>query len=257
MKTAYILASLALGLRVEARQIPADKLEARQRGGGGGFGGGGGGGAACTWTGHCLGDACKTEIDCDGDLDCRSGKCANPVAGGQPTPSRQPTPSSGPIIRTTTVYVYPSSTRGPVRPTSTVRATPVPSAPSSGACEWTGHCIGDPCVDENECDLDYVCRSGRCAALSGGLVTTTRRATSAPPVITRTTARTTTAQPPVSTRRPGPACGDNPLSCIGKLQICISITLSIMTDSITGVSCSTDADCGFDLIICKNGFCGL
>jgi hypothetical protein len=32
---------------------------------------------ACVWQGHCLGDPCVTYNDCDGDLICISGKCAN------------------------------------------------------------------------------------------------------------------------------------------------------------------------------------
>ncbi|CAM1510864.1 Fc.00g083770.m01.CDS01 [Cosmosporella sp. VM-42] len=31
-------------------------------------------------------------------------------------------------------------------------------------CSWAGHCIGDPCTDENDCSDDYVCKSGKCAA---------------------------------------------------------------------------------------------
>ncbi|EPS45085.1 hypothetical protein H072_893 [Dactylellina haptotyla CBS 200.50] len=31
---------------------------------------------ACEWIGHCLGASCKTENDCDGQLVCKSGKCA-------------------------------------------------------------------------------------------------------------------------------------------------------------------------------------
>ena len=30
----------------------------------------------CVWLGHCLGDRCKTENDCDGDLICTKRKCA-------------------------------------------------------------------------------------------------------------------------------------------------------------------------------------
>ncbi|KAK4202784.1 hypothetical protein QBC40DRAFT_251727 [Triangularia verruculosa] len=236
MKITYLSTLLLCGLRVEAQ------LAARQRGGGGG------GGAACVWEGHCLGDECDSELDCDGDLYCRSGRCANPGGGGP-----------GTIIRTTTVYVYPTST---ARPTS----------PAQPACAWTGHCIGDRCEDENDCDGDLICRAGRCNPLSGGIITSTRRATvTLPPVVTRITStrRITVTVPPIrtstSTRRitvppivttvtrsrstevpphptptsrPGPNCGNDPLSCIG-------------------VSCQEDSDCGFDLIICKNGFCDL
>ncbi|KAK4234477.1 hypothetical protein C8A03DRAFT_47194 [Achaetomium macrosporum] len=229
MKPTYLLGTLACGLCVQGRQAPADRLAARQWGeGGGGFGGGwgggggGSGGAACEWTGHCLGDSCETEIDCDGDLTCRAGRCANPGAsqpGGWPTPTT--------IIKTTTVYV-----------------TSWPTPTSNPTCEWTGHCAGDPCEEDTDCDGDLACRTGRCGGApptsTRRVPTTTRRATTTTrrvtvsPVPTRSTGR----PQPTTTRQPTPACGDNPLACIG-------------------LSCETDADCGFDLIICKDGVCGL
>ncbi|KAK0712312.1 hypothetical protein B0T21DRAFT_415881 [Apiosordaria backusii] len=254
MKTTYLSFLLACVLHAEAQ------LAARQRGGGGG-----GSGEACVWEGHCLGkytlffftlqrltkagDECESELDCDGDLYCRSGKCANP-----PGTSSSGGGGPGTIIRTTTIYVYPTPT---VRPTS-------PAQPSCDRCE-----------DENDCDGDLICRAGRCNLLSGGIITSTRRFTvTSPPVVTRITStrRVTVTVPPVITRRtststrritvppivttvtrsrstlvpprptatsrPRPNCGDDPLSCIG-------------------LSCQEDSDCGFDLIICKNGFCDL
>ncbi|KAK4458335.1 hypothetical protein QBC42DRAFT_314995 [Cladorrhinum samala] len=236
--TTYLLAALACGVSVEARLAHGEKVVARQGWGWGGGGGSGGGDSSCTWTGHCIGDACETNLECDGDLDCVGGKCANPGTavttsrgggvGGRPTT----------IVKTTTVYVYPTtSLRTTARTTS---ARPVTTAPAAGTCGWTGHCIGDPCTDENDCDNDYICSRSRCAAPGAGttVVTTTRRVTTTS--VRRTTTTAATPPRPTATTAPGgggPKC-DNPLSCIG-------------------VSCTTDADCGFDLIICKNGFCGL
>ncbi|KAK3307642.1 uncharacterized protein B0T15DRAFT_510894 [Chaetomium strumarium] len=232
MKPAYLLGTLACGLCVHARRFPAAGLVGRQwGGGGGGFGGGwgggggsgGGGGAACEWTGHCLGDACETEIDCDGDLTCRAGRCANP---GVSQPGGWPTPTT--IIWTTTVYV-----------------TTWPTPTSNPTCEWTGHCAGDPCEEDTDCDGDLSCRGGRCGGVGVPpiIITSTRRVTTSTRRVTTTTRRVTvppvptrsTSRPqPTTTRQPAPACGDNPLACIG-------------------LSCETDADCGFDLIICKDG----
>ncbi|KAK4119420.1 hypothetical protein N657DRAFT_650239 [Parathielavia appendiculata] len=233
MKSTYLLTAVAYSLQVQARQIPAAGVIARQWGGGGGWGGSGG--ETCEWTDHCLGDPCETEIDCDGDLICTRGRCANPR--GNPT-------VGGPtVIRTTTVYV-----------------TAWPTASSAPTCEWTGHCAGDPCETENECDGDMICRSGRCGAPPTTIITSTRRVVTStrrvttstrratPPVVTTThrvtvppvtTTRSTVRPQPTTTRGPTtPSCGDNPLACIG-------------------VSCETDADCGFALIICKDGVCGL
>jgi hypothetical protein len=70
------------------------------------------------------GDPCDTENDCDGDLICRAGSCAN--AGVS-----QPTLTVGvpsPILRTTTITV-----------------TATPTTPSNPTCEWTGHCAGAFC----------------------------------------------------------------------------------------------------------------
>ncbi|KAK4232406.1 hypothetical protein QBC38DRAFT_506100 [Podospora fimiseda] len=206
MKSIYLLAALASGIIVEARM--AANLSPRQRGG------------SCAWTGHCIGDPCKTNRECDGDLDCINNKCANP--GSVPTTTARTT------IRTTTAR-------------TTARPTPTPVTPT---CGWTGHCIGDPCDDENDCDNDYICRNKKCAAAGTTVVVPTTTSTTRRITTSTTTRRTTTAVtpvPPTSTAKPptggGPKC-ESPLACIG-------------------TSCTTDADCGFDLIICKNGLCGL
>lgn len=49
--------------------------------------------AQCSWKGHCLGAACTTENDCNGNLICRNGKCANPN-GPSTTPSPKNPPAS-------------------------------------------------------------------------------------------------------------------------------------------------------------------
>jgi hypothetical protein len=158
------------------------------------------------------GDPCVTENDCDGQLICRSSKCANLAASQTTTP---PTPSIRTSIRTTTVYV-----------------TAKPTTSSTPTCEWTDHCLGeipipppdstniktrapgDPCETENDCDGQLICRSSKCATevVLPTIITSTRRVTlTSTPLPTRST-----AQPqPTTTRVTGPACGDNPLACIG------------------------------------------
>ncbi|KAK3319404.1 hypothetical protein B0H66DRAFT_591961 [Apodospora peruviana] len=261
MKTVSLVVALALGLPVLGRQAPANdhhEIAARQRGGGGGgfgggWGGGGGGGwggggwggggsgtgsGTCSWTDHCLGDECETENDCDGQLICRNGVCASTGAAPATT------------LRTT------------ARPTTVVRTTARPTATAAvpSTCGWPGHCAGDVCTAETDCDGYLGCVSGKCADVgytSGGagavpVPTSTRRpgvtSTRAPPgpIVTVTVTRSTPVPvQPTPTTRPAtggggasPACGADPLSCIG-------------------VSCKTDADCGYSLIICNNGICGL
>ncbi|KAK4163146.1 hypothetical protein QBC43DRAFT_355188 [Cladorrhinum sp. PSN259] len=237
MKSTYVLAALAYGMTVEAGLgAIVDKVVARQ-----GWGGGGGGGSDCEWAGHCLGDTCKSNIECDGDLDCIGNKCVKP--GTVATTTRRPSGPGGggptTIVKTTTVYVYPTTTARTTARTTTARP-PVSTSPGTGACGWTGHCIGDPCLDENDCDNDYICQRSKCAAAGPGttVVSTTRRITT---TSLATSTRRTTPAPPVTTSKlppvTGPKC-DTPLACIG-------------------ASCQTDADCGFDLIICKEGFCGI
>ncbi|OCK77328.1 hypothetical protein K432DRAFT_428090 [Lepidopterella palustris CBS 459.81] len=43
--------------------------------------------AACTWLGHCLGDSCTTNEDCDNDWVCQSRICIPCCGTGTPTPS--------------------------------------------------------------------------------------------------------------------------------------------------------------------------
>ncbi|CAP80409.1 hypothetical protein E8E15_009838 [Penicillium rubens] len=38
------------------------------------------------------------------------------------------------------------------------------SNPTSGSCEWEGHCAGASCKDENDCSDQLVCKSGKCAS---------------------------------------------------------------------------------------------
>ncbi|KAL0471337.1 hypothetical protein QR685DRAFT_518930 [Neurospora intermedia] len=232
MKFSYLLASLALGTTTLARLIPRADIDSRQW--------------KCRWMGHCLGDECETNRDCDGDLVCRNYECANPWIPVKPTTTRKTTST----IKTTT------------RPTHTVPP----------GCVWPGHCLGDPCKTENDCDADWICMAGKCASPGPTIpiptttrpipppITTTRTTTKPTtttrpvplpfPTTTTTTSKsitvpvpTTTSEPPTTTSQPptnpgNPSCGDNPLACIGS-------------------PCSTDADCKFDLIICQNGVCGL
>ncbi|KAK3905990.1 hypothetical protein C8A05DRAFT_12239 [Staphylotrichum tortipilum] len=220
MKSTYLLGALACSLHAAAEQVPAAGVAARQWGEGGGGGWGvGGGESTCEWTDHCLGDPCETENDCDGQLICGSGACASVGA---------------------TLTIGRTSTRPPTTRPATTRITIRPTTSSTPSCEWTGHCTGDPCETENDCDGQLICRSGKCGPVGSTIITTTRRTTTTRPVTTTTRRPTTsTTVRTTTTQRPGnPSCGDNPVGCIG-------------------ASCRTDADCGFSLIICKDGVCGL
>ncbi|KAH8893082.1 hypothetical protein GQ53DRAFT_822567 [Thozetella sp. PMI_491] len=144
--------------------------------------------AACRWAGHCAGDLCETYDDCDGNMICRSGRCA---ALNATMTTRQPTVPSRPTItgrpaNTTHITI----TR---RPTTTLE----PPARPTSSCDWAGHCAGDLCDDEDDCDGLMICRQGRCAALNATL--TTGRPT--PPV--RSTTISASANSTI-TRRPTP-----------------------------------------------------
>ncbi|KAK4445491.1 hypothetical protein QBC34DRAFT_472413 [Podospora aff. communis PSN243] len=220
MKALFIL---ALGVTALA-----EKLEARQ-------------GQVCQWTGHCIGDRCQTENDCDLDYICRNQRCAAPAAATTARTTARTT------VRVTTIRttVRPGTVRvttipGTGRRTTTVYVTaPRPTTARPGqpqpqpACQWEGHCLGDPCASENDCDGMMACVNRRCANPPNSVVQTTARGQPQPTVVTRVS---TIPRPTGGSRTP--SCGDNPLACIG-------------------VSCRSDADCGFDLIICRNGVCGL
>lgn len=155
------------------------------------------------------GDRCETDNDCDGDYICRNSRCAAPGSGGgqtqappRPTTSvRRPTTTTSVRRLTTTVYVTASR-----RPTQTAR----PTSGGGQSCEWTGHCLNDPCQSETDCDGQLICRSGRCANPASTFSTATRAPTGGG-------GATRTTFVPGPTTRPGtPACGDNPLACIGR-----------------------------------------
>ncbi|KAK1752018.1 hypothetical protein QBC47DRAFT_432865 [Echria macrotheca] len=197
MKSAFLVAVLAYGLGLaDAAARPVSNLVARQRGGGFGGGGGGGGGgwgggwgggggegggagagagggtSTCEWTGHCLGDACTTENDCDEDWVCTNKKCARPGAGGgAPVATSAPAPRP-PVTggRTTTIFVTaprPTPTPGPVRPTTTQRAPGGgvrPTQPVSPSCgDNPTACIGVACRTDSDCGFDLIiCKNGVC-----------------------------------------------------------------------------------------------
>lgn len=109
---------------------------------------------------------------------------------------------------------------------------------------------GATCKTENDCDGQLGCVSGKCANVGANPVVSTPRPVQPTPtrpgVITVTDTRSAgTPAVPSPTRPVGGGggsspqpCGDSPLACIG-------------------ASCKSDADCGFTLIICDNGVCGL
>jgi len=79
--------------------------------------------ATCNWIGHCLGDFCQNENDCDNNWVCTDGVC--------------------------------SVDADAITPVTPVTAT-VP-------CNWIGHCLGNICQNENDCDNNWVCCDGVCS----------------------------------------------------------------------------------------------
>ncbi|KAK6865258.1 Glycoside hydrolase family 75 [Apiospora arundinis] len=37
-------------------------------------------------------------------------------------------------------------------------------SPTTPTCSWAGHCLGDQCKNENDCDQDWTCKNGKCSA---------------------------------------------------------------------------------------------
>jgi hypothetical protein len=74
-----------------------------------------GDGNSCSWTGHCAGDPCSTDDDCDGSLTCNNGVCGS---------------GSG--------------------------------SSDGNSCSWAGHCAGDSCSTDNDCDGSLTCSNGVC-----------------------------------------------------------------------------------------------
>ncbi|KAK1768258.1 hypothetical protein QBC33DRAFT_558418 [Phialemonium atrogriseum] len=150
MKSLHLVAGLSIVAQVLAKQAPTLEVVARQM---------------CSWEGHCRGDPCRTENDCDGYMTCAAGRCASTSAGGGPPATRSTRPPIFTIPTEPTTSARLSS--GPSRSTSTRPPGIVPGRPTStqpSTCEWTGHCIGDACKTENDCDADFICRAGRCAS---------------------------------------------------------------------------------------------
>ncbi|KAK0617796.1 hypothetical protein B0T17DRAFT_600813 [Bombardia bombarda] len=243
MRSVFLLIGVALAVPVLARQYPHyGNIAARQAAEG----------STCAWTGHCGGDKCDEDEDCDDDLVCRNSRCTNPTS----TTTIRTRTTSTKSTSTKKTSTKSTSTKSTSTRTTSTRVTTT-AAPTS-TCAWQGHCLGATCTKHTDCDGDLACISGKCSLVSTSssivattrqptstttttTTTTTRRSSSTSTTVTRTTSpptvtsSTSTATAPTSTRA---SCGDNPLACIG-------------------VSCSTDADCGFELIICQNGICGL
>ena len=113
--------------------------------------------AQLTWARRCLlmdlGDPCETENDCDGDMWCRAGRCANPTgAGAQPNfpiPTGFPAqPGSGFPSGFPTGFPGGFPTGFPSGfPTQPSLPTGWPWGPGgstggSTPCVWEGHCLG-------------------------------------------------------------------------------------------------------------------
>jgi len=115
--------------------------------------------------------------------------------------------------RTTTTTPAPTPA-----PTSTPTPTPAPSPTpiaSSTKCVWTGHCAGDYCKTENDCDGQLVCNSGVCGTAGA---TTTPAPTPVPaPVVTQTPAPAPTTTPSTSGKIWGAYLSDGNLASFESL----------------------------------------
>ncbi|KAF2812951.1 uncharacterized protein BDZ99DRAFT_460279 [Mytilinidion resinicola] len=78
-------------------------------------------------------------------------------------------------------------------------ATPYTATPSAtqAACTWLGHCLGDPCVTENDCDNDWVCSNKICVpcCLTGAPTSTDTTIPTTAIATSSTTSSTSTSVP--------------------------------------------------------------
>ncbi|KAF1966620.1 hypothetical protein BU23DRAFT_573849 [Bimuria novae-zelandiae CBS 107.79] len=85
------------------------------------------------------------------------------------------------------------------------RQTRTTSRPSSTlqVCTWKGHCLGDTCSNENDCDNDWVCTNQTCRTCCATEAETTFRSTQTPPPNTDLT--TTSSSPTLTSATPSPS----------------------------------------------------
>ncbi|CAF1608955.1 unnamed protein product [Rotaria sp. Silwood1] len=125
--------------------------------------------ATCSWPGHCAGDPCTTENDCDGSMICITGKCGTPGGTGCTQPCTWIGHCCGDSCQTendcdgSLVCVNGKCSAGSfgdttVRPT--VRTTAVTSDGSSGTCSPSGVLRGTNtnCNTEN---MSECCQAGK------------------------------------------------------------------------------------------------
>jgi hypothetical protein len=91
--------------------------------------------AKCGWPGHCLGDRCTTDDDCDGNLVCTNRACSNPKPTPQPGAGTQGRGVGRPLAP---LHGFPLTARPPVGRTRTCRPArcrtrPRPCAQGAGA----------------------------------------------------------------------------------------------------------------------------
>ncbi|AEO70966.1 uncharacterized protein THITE_156464 [Thermothielavioides terrestris NRRL 8126] len=153
-------------------------------------------------------------------------------------------------------------------PAARVVARQFDGGDGSSSCSWTDHCLGDSCDSDEDCDGDLACRDGECASPDssqpGG-------PTANPTTIVVTTTVYVTSTPGVPTDSTGGGPADRVTrrrnTCVWLQPSCLhwyawstysrydggilTLTLNV------GFSCHSDADCGYSLIICRNGVCSL
>lgn len=120
------------------------------------------------------GDICVTQNDCNTLLTCNQNICVvlnqivvEYLGYNITTTTDTPTSTDMPMTDTPTLTDMPTTDT----PTSTDMPTgdiPMQTDTSTPtltcSCNWDGHCLGDVCTTENDCDGNLVCNSGVCTA---------------------------------------------------------------------------------------------
>ena len=96
----------------------------------------------CSWPGHCLGDACSNDNDCDGEWQCSTdGVCAESEDIEDDEEDEEETESEDDEEEETET-----------------------EDDEEDECSWPGHCLGDVCGNDYDCDGEWQCSTdGVCA----------------------------------------------------------------------------------------------
>lgn len=109
--------------------------------------------AAASATDLCVGKVCTCPSQC------KVARCT--TSAGQCTCRNKPnnTPCSIGTCQSGICTRMPSPSPKPSSPSPSPKISP-----SLTPCAWQGHCAGDPCTSENDCDGSLICVSGKCGS---------------------------------------------------------------------------------------------